>query len=41
VELRTEGRRLVGRFDDAERMRAALGAAPWTTLRFALRAASA
>ena len=32
VSLRCEGRRLEGRFDDEETMRAALGAAPWVTL---------
>lgn len=32
VALRCEGRRLSGRFDDEEAMRAALAAAPWVTL---------
>jgi Protein of unknown function (DUF3891) len=32
VALRCEGRRLTGRFDDEEAMRAALAAAPWVTL---------
>jgi len=32
VSLRCEGRRLSGRFDDEEAMRAALDAAPWVTL---------
>ncbi len=32
VSLRCEGRRLTGRFDDEEAMRAALDAAPWVTL---------
>ena len=32
VSLRCEGRRLAGRFDDEEAMRAALSAAPWVTL---------
>lgn len=36
VELRTEGRRLEGRFDDEAGMRAALDAAPWVELTFAL-----
>jgi hypothetical protein len=34
--LRTEGRRLEGRFDDERAMRAALDAAPWLELRFEL-----
>jgi hypothetical protein len=38
VTLRTEGRRLEGRFDDERAMRAALDAAPWVELRFDLRA---
>lgn len=36
VELRVEGRRLEGRFTDEDTMRAALDAAPWVELRFAL-----
>jgi Protein of unknown function (DUF3891) len=32
VSLRCEGRRLTGRFDDEEAMRAALDVAPWVTL---------
>jgi hypothetical protein len=36
VTLRTEGRRLEGRFDDEAAMRAALEAAPWVDLRFEL-----
>ena len=36
VALRCEGRRLTGRFDDEEAMRAALAAAPWVTLEFEL-----
>jgi len=40
VELRCEGRRLVGSFEDEQAMRAALDAAPWVTLRFELRAAA-
>jgi hypothetical protein len=32
VALRCEGRRLTGRFEDEEAMRAALAAAPWVTL---------
>jgi hypothetical protein len=36
VVLRTEGRRLDGRFDDESEMRAALDAAPWVELRFEL-----
>jgi Protein of unknown function (DUF3891) len=36
VRVRTEGRVLDGRFDDERTMRAALGAAPWTTLEFEL-----
>jgi Protein of unknown function (DUF3891) len=32
VALRCEGRRLTGRFDDEERMREALAAAPWTNI---------
>jgi hypothetical protein len=36
VALRCEGRRLAGRFDDEEAMRAALGAAPWETIEIAL-----
>lgn len=38
VTLRTEGRRLAGRFADVDEMRAALDAAPWTTLEFRLSA---
>lgn len=38
VELRAEGRRLSGRFDDASELRAALAQAPVETLRFELRA---
>jgi hypothetical protein len=30
--VRSEGRRLTGRFDDAAAMRAALAAAPWVTV---------
>jgi hypothetical protein len=37
VVLRTEGRRLEGRFDDEAEMRAALDAAPWAELSFELR----
>ena len=36
VVLRTEGRRLEGRFEDEAAMRAALDAAPWVELRFEL-----
>jgi uncharacterized protein DUF3891 len=36
VALRCEGRRLTGRFDDEEAMRAALAAAPWVTLELEL-----
>ena len=36
VSLRCEGRRLAGRFDDEEAMRAALDAAPWVTLELEL-----
>jgi hypothetical protein len=36
VTMRTEGRRLEGRFEDEAEMRAALDAAPWTELRFEL-----
>jgi Protein of unknown function (DUF3891) len=36
VSVRCEGRRLEGRFEDEEEMRAALRRAPWTTLRFEL-----
>jgi hypothetical protein len=36
VTLHTEGRRLAGRFDDEDAMRAALADAPWVTLRFDL-----
>jgi hypothetical protein len=36
VTLRTEGRRLEGRFDDEDEMREALAAAPWVELRFEL-----
>jgi hypothetical protein len=38
VTLRTEGRRLAGRFDDEEEMHAALASAPWVTLEFRLSA---
>jgi hypothetical protein len=38
VTLRTEGRRLAGRFADEGEMRAALDSAPWVTLEFALSA---
>jgi hypothetical protein len=38
VTLRTEGRRLAGRFEDEVEMRAALDRAPWTTLEFRLTA---
>jgi hypothetical protein len=36
VTLMTEGRRLAGRFDDEDEMRAALESAPWVTLEFPL-----
>jgi hypothetical protein len=36
VELRCDARRLEGRWEDEEEMRAALSAAPWETLRFEL-----
>jgi hypothetical protein len=36
LELRCEGRRLSGRFDDEEEMRAALEAAPWVTIQIEL-----
>jgi hypothetical protein len=36
VSVRCEGRRLAGRFDDEDEMRAALKRSPWTTLRFEL-----
>src|SRR4051812_30943936 len=36
VTLMTEGRRLAGRFDDEQEMRAALESAPWVTLEFPL-----
>jgi uncharacterized protein DUF3891 len=36
VALRCEGRRLTGRFEDEEAMRAALAAAPWVTLELEL-----
>ena len=36
ITVRCEGRRLTGRFDDEEAMRAALAAAPWVTLEFDL-----
>ncbi len=36
VSVHCEGRRLAGRFDDEEAMRAALARAPWATLRFEL-----
>ncbi len=38
VTLKTEGRRLAGRFGDEEEMRAALARAPWVTLEFHLSA---
>jgi hypothetical protein len=38
VTLRTEGRRLAGRYEDEREMRAALAAAPWVTLEFPLSA---
>jgi hypothetical protein len=38
IGLRTEGRRLPGRFDDERAMREALDAAEWVTLDFELRA---
>jgi hypothetical protein len=38
VTLRTEGRRLTGRFGDETEMREALRRAPWTPLRFELTA---
>jgi uncharacterized protein DUF3891 len=38
VSLRCEGRRLAGRFDDEDAMRAALARAPWDTLDFELTA---
>jgi hypothetical protein len=38
VTLRTEGRRLAGRFEDEHEMRAALERAPWVTLEFSLSA---
>jgi hypothetical protein len=37
VKLHTEGRRVEGRFDDEDEMRAALDSAPWTTVSFELR----
>ena len=37
VQVRTEGRRLEGRFESEERMRAALAEAPWTAVGFELR----
>lgn len=40
VSVRTEGRRLAGRFDDDAEMRAALAAAPWVALEVDLAAAS-
>ena len=39
VSFAIEGRRLEGRFDDEQQMRAALERAPWVTLRFALEPA--
>ena len=36
ITVRCEGRRLTGRFDDEEVMRAALAAAPWVTLELEL-----
>jgi Protein of unknown function (DUF3891) len=36
LSLRCEGRRLEGRFDDEEAMRAALAAAPWVTIELEL-----
>src|SRR3954468_2298541 len=38
VTLRTEGRRLAGRFEDEREMRAALASAPWVGLEFRLSA---
>ena len=38
VTLRTEGRRLAGRFEDEHEMRAALASAPWVALEFRLSA---
>jgi hypothetical protein len=38
VTLKTEGRRLAGRFEDEDEMRAALDRAPWVTLEFSLSA---
>jgi hypothetical protein len=38
LTVRCEGRRLAGRFDDEHEMRAALVAAPWTTLDLTLTA---
>jgi Protein of unknown function (DUF3891) len=38
VTLRTEGRRLAGRYEDEHEMRAALESAPWVTLEFPLSA---
>jgi hypothetical protein len=35
--VRTEGRRLAGRFDDEEALRAAWERAPWVTLELTLR----
>ena len=37
VQVRTEGRRLEGRFKSEEKMRAALADAPWTAVEFELR----
>lgn len=41
VELRCEGRRLAGRYDDEAAMRAALAAAPWLTIEIELTRALA
>ncbi len=40
VLVRTEGRKLVGRFDDEDAMRTALAEAPWVELGYALRPAT-
>ena len=37
LTVRCDGRRLTGRFDDEDQMRAALAAAPWVTLELAVR----
>jgi Protein of unknown function (DUF3891) len=39
ITLRCEGRRLAGRFDDEDAMRAALAAAPWVTVEPAIASA--